>query len=311
MADQHNDSTGRQSARSEIMDPLQAILSDPESHLSDILYLYFRIYKKRLLWNLMKSALETMNLSSLDTLFLADIGASMGFDLIYLCNQLTNNFRKSVQLRKMVCSLIEGDLSLIERGNMSLREALRSPQIEFDYYHQPLVEGIPLADSSQQLVLCSEVVEHLEHPQKLLKEIYRITSPGGFLILTTDNCPSFLQYIRRVPVLLKGKYQVVYARPSKDETIESYTEWQGKQYPIYGHINLNPTSVWETMSKQCGFRLQSYGTYESIRRGGGPRSPLFLALYFILGAAVYHLLPRCIGRFFGDTTALLLRKPLS
>jgi hypothetical protein len=29
-------------------DPLAVFLSDPESHLSDILYLYFRIYKKRL-----------------------------------------------------------------------------------------------------------------------------------------------------------------------------------------------------------------------------------------------------------------------
>jgi len=40
----------------------------------------------------------------------------------------------------------------------------------------------------------------------------------------------------------------------------------------------------------------------------GGNYPLALAAYFALGALVYYLLPRNIGRFFGDSTALLLRK---
>ena len=84
--------------------------------------------------------------------------------------------------------------------------------------------------------------------------------------------------------------------------------WNGREYPIFGHINLNPTRCWEKLCIRAGFELGAYGTYESIRRGGGSKSPLALAGYFALGALVYYLLPRKVGRFFGDTTALLLRK---
>ena len=84
---------------------------------------------------------------------------------------------------------------------------------------------------------------------------------------------------------------------------------EGESFPIYGHINLNPTRVWEKIAQSAGFKIRNYGTYESIRRGGGSKSPSALAFYFLAGAFVYHLLPPRLGRFFGDSTALLLEKP--
>lgn len=292
----------------ECVDPLQAILSDPESHLSDVLYVYFRIYKKRLLWSFMQIALRQLSPGNSEILYLADVGASSGFDLLYLSNRLTGNFKKPLPFKSLECSLIEGDGAAIERGKDSLTAALRTSDVSFQYFYQPLVEGIPLPDASQHVVLCSEVVEHLEQPDRLLEEIYRILKPGGFLIFTTDNSPSLLQYVRRIPVLLSGRYHQVYARPLKENTIESVMRWHDKEYPIYGHINLNHTRFWERMCKQCGFSLYSYGTYESIRRGAGNNSPFVLSVYFSFAALVYHLMPRWLGRFFGDTTALLLRK---
>jgi hypothetical protein len=71
------------------------------------------------------------------------------------------------------------------------------------------------------------------------------------------------------------------------------------------------TYISESIKRSCFGRLciAAFGTYESIRRGGGSKSPVALAGYFALGALVYHLMPRRLSRFFGDTTALLLRKP--
>jgi SAM-dependent methyltransferase len=290
----------------EAADPLAIFLSDPESHLSDILYLYFRIYKKKLLWSFMQAALARLRLDRSQTLFIADVGASMGFDALYLLRRLTRNFREPLPCDRVRLSLVEGDQELIAGGQRTLEKALATARVDFEYYHHPLVEGLPLQDRSQHLVICSEVVEHLEEPERLLCEVFRILQPGGFLMLTTDNSPSVVQHIKRIPVWLSGKYRRIYARPAKESAVR-FT-WKGREYPIFGHINLNPTRHWERLCIRPGFELASYGTYESIRRGGGSKSPLALAGYFALGALVYYLLPRKVGRFFGDTAALLLRK---
>lgn len=41
------------------------------------------------------------------------------------------------------------------------------------------VTAIPLAPSSCDCILCTEVLEHLIHPTKCVDEIYRILKPGG------------------------------------------------------------------------------------------------------------------------------------
>jgi SAM-dependent methyltransferase len=289
-------------------DPLAVFLSDPESHLSDILYLYFRIYKKKLLWNFTQTALAGLHLDRSETLSIADIGASMGFDALYLLRRLTRNFREPLPCDRVSLSLVEGDQNLIAEGQRILQKTLASARVDFQYYRHPLVERLPLQEESHHLVICSEVVEHLEEPEKLLAELFRILRPGGFLILTTDNSPNIPQRLRRFPVWLSGQYRRNYTRPAKESETAGNLSWNGREYPIFGHINLNPTRHWERLCNGAGFELAEYGTYESIRRGGGSKSPLALGGYFTLGAMIYGLMPRRIGRFFGDTTALLLRK---
>ena len=44
--------------------------------------------------------------------------------------------------------------------------------------------ALPLAVSSVDTVLCTEVLEHLEEPGHALAEIYRVLRPGGVAILT-------------------------------------------------------------------------------------------------------------------------------
>ncbi len=52
-------------------------------------------------------------------------------------------------------------------------------------------EPIPAEDSSFDVVLCSEVIEHMEvDPMRLMYEINRVLKPGGVLILTTPNVVS-------------------------------------------------------------------------------------------------------------------------
>jgi|SRR5687768_4145535 len=46
-------------------------------------------------------------------------------------------------------------------------------------------QAIGLADAVFDVVLCTEVLEHLPEPQRAIDEIFRVLRPGGTLLLTT------------------------------------------------------------------------------------------------------------------------------
>ncbi|OGI09892.1 MAG: hypothetical protein A2Y40_08520 [Candidatus Margulisbacteria bacterium GWF2_35_9] len=45
-------------------------------------------------------------------------------------------------------------------------------------------ESIPVSDSKFDIVLMTEVLEHLENPRVVLTEVFRILKPGGKLVIT-------------------------------------------------------------------------------------------------------------------------------
>lgn len=45
-------------------------------------------------------------------------------------------------------------------------------------------DNIPLPDNSFDSVVCTQVFEHLEYPEKSASEIYRVLKPGGHLLVT-------------------------------------------------------------------------------------------------------------------------------
>ncbi len=49
----------------------------------------------------------------------------------------------------------------------------------------------PLADESVDLIVSSEVIEHLENPRAVAREWFRLLRPGGALVLSTPNTESW------------------------------------------------------------------------------------------------------------------------
>jgi len=54
---------------------------------------------------------------------------------------------------------------------------------------------IPADDDSFNSILCTEVLEHLEEPEKALQECYRVLKPGGYAVFT---CP-FIWHLHEEP----------------------------------------------------------------------------------------------------------------
>ena len=52
---------------------------------------------------------------------------------------------------------------------------------------QAIAENIPFKSNSFNIVLCTQVLEHLAFPEQALKEIHRVLKLGGWLILSTHG----------------------------------------------------------------------------------------------------------------------------
>jgi len=56
-------------------------------------------------------------------------------------------------------------------------------------------QELPFDDESFDVVVCSEVIEHVEHPGNVLSEINRVLVPDGVLVLSTPNTASYYVWI--------------------------------------------------------------------------------------------------------------------
>ncbi len=54
---------------------------------------------------------------------------------------------------------------------------------------------LPLPDRAVEVAAAVEVVEHLENPRALCRELVRITKPGGWVVVTTPNQLSLLSLL--------------------------------------------------------------------------------------------------------------------
>lgn len=156
-----------------------------------------------------------------DSGFLLDVGAGVG-DFI------------NVLKKKTRCTLFGVDL-------------MYSKVPEVEWYVQDLNRNLQFQSEKFETVTCLEVLEHVENPRKLVREMFRVMKPGGNIVLSTPNNHSWraiLSYIFR----------------------EHFVAFTNSSYPA--HITAINKADLERMCKEAGF---SNITFEYTNSGALPK----------------------------------------
>jgi 2-polyprenyl-3-methyl-5-hydroxy-6-metoxy-1,4-benzoquinol methylase len=159
---------------------------------------------------------------------LLDVGCGDGFDLFML-----RRLPEAARFSRLAG--VDTDAAAIEycRARAAFEGAA---QVDFrvrDVVGQPLGPEEP-----SDVIICSEVVEHLVEPERLIASLARALSAGGFLILSTPNGASWSGRLRRA----------LGAAPPPAEP-------PGPTGSSHGHISVRGRKQWRAACRAAGLAL--------------------------------------------------------
>ena len=100
------------------------------------------------------------------------------------------------------------------------------------------------ADGSVDAIVCSDVLEHLENPARMLREFARVLRPGGTAVVSLPNA---FNAVERICWLAKGNSTRYKREGSPDE---------------FGHISILPSAVLASLATRAGLEvIASRGGY--------------------------------------------------
>lgn len=121
-----------------------------------------------------------------------------------------------------------------------------------------LMEGVPEADGSVDMVICQEGIEHLPNQLSALREFNRILKPGGRLVITAPNISHLRGKISNL--LVEGELS---DRMPANELDALWYAGDGKMY--FGHLFLIGIQKLRVLAKVSGFRLKKIHTVKASK----------------------------------------------
>jgi len=125
---------------------------------------------------------------------------------------------------------------LKKKNKVTTCDAFFKADIKHDLNRFPF----PFKSHSYDVIVCTEVLEHLLHPSKTLKEFFRIIKPDGSIVITVPNMASIKNAIS---ILLLGKLTYA-AEPDKK----------------FGHVCDYWFSRLKELVEKNGFKIVRYET---------------------------------------------------
>jgi len=170
-----------------------------------------------------------------------DLGCGAGYHVLLL-NSLEEVRKREIYFEGIDISEIDLNLARETAKNMN------ADNVTFQIGN---ISDLNLHDGSYDIILCIDVVEHLDDPESCIKEIMRLLKPKGLSIITTPNGNNRL-------MTLKGKRNRINGKKDTHEILknEYLVSFDG-----HGHISIKSIREWIRIFKQTGFII------ESIKRG--------------------------------------------
>lgn len=153
-----------------------------------------------LLWNFFRNLLNLIASKKVDSIL--DVGCGEGFTLNRLKEHGIGKHLEGIEYLK----------DAIELGKKTY------PDIKIT---EGSIYNLPYKDNFFDLVLCTEVLEHLEEPEKALKELIRVSKK--YLVISVPNEPFFM-----LAQLVRGKN---WSRMGND--IEHINHWTMFGFPKF------------------------------------------------------------------------------
>lgn len=158
-------------------------------------------------------------------------------------------------------------------------------------------DRFPYKDNTFDLVLCSEVIEHLPHsPVPAIREMYRVTRPRGHILVTT---PNIARSINQGKMLL-GKAPMY--------SVDAFLENEGKGSNLYHRHNREFTlSEVKLLLSHAGWhvtRAMHFVSYPPFRRRNKTDNPLLWT-----GKFANFLLMRAFPRLADTLMVIGIKNP--
>lgn len=147
------------------------------------------------------------------------------------------------------------------------------------------------------VVLITEIIEHVAHPDEFLRKISRLSKPGGHIVMTTPN----------------GRY--VRNHLPKFSDCADPSQFEGKQFQpnADGHIFLLHPDEIESLARQAGLNVIETETFTNLLTNGHLKTERLLKVLpanaVSLGEKISRSLPLRIRHKVCTGMAVLLQRP--